>query len=51
MPKHTKPLKNVTVDKSAFDNIMGILIATPPIRRDDLKPKRKTRVKRRAVSK
>ena len=47
MPKRTTPaLKNVTVDKSAFDTIMRTLIASPPIRKDDLKPKRKVARKR-----
>ena len=46
MPKRSKPaLKNVTVEKSAFDTIMRALIASPPIRKDNLKPKRKVRNK------
>lgn len=47
MAKHTPALKNVTVDKSSFDALLGRLIASPPIRKDDLKPKQKT-VKKRA---
>lgn len=47
MPKrNTGTLKNVSVDKSAFDAILGALIASPPIRQDDLKPKRKAPKKR-----
>lgn len=34
-------LKNVLLDKDAFEVIMRKLIASPPIRKDDLKPKRK----------
>jgi len=42
MPKRsTAPLKNVMVDRDAFTAIMRKLIASPPIRKDDLKPKRK----------
>ena len=45
MPKRTTTaLKNVTVDKAAFDAILGVLIASPPIRKDDLKPKRKRKL-------
>ena len=43
MLKRTPALKNVTVDRAAFDAILGALIASPPIRKDDLKPKRKAR--------
>ena len=51
MPKRTPPpLKNVTVDKAAFDAIMRKLIATAPIRKDDLKPKRKPVKRRRKVA-
>ena len=47
MPKRTTPaLKNVTVDKSAFDTLLSVLVASPPIRKDDLKPKRGTAKKR-----
>ena len=45
MPKRTT-LKNVMVDKDAFEAIMRKLIASPPIRKDDLKPKRKAAKKR-----
>jgi hypothetical protein len=46
MPKRAPaPLKNVTVDKSAFDALLGALIASKPIRKDDLKPKRRVRGK------
>lgn len=42
-------LKNVVVDKGAFDTIMRALIASKPIRQDDIKPKRKkTAAKKRA---
>jgi len=34
-------LKNVLLDKDAFEVIMRKLIASPQIRKDDLKPKRK----------
>src|SRR5665213_3574149 len=47
MPKRTTALKNVSVDKSAFDALLGALIASPPIRKDDLKPKRKALAKSR----
>ena len=47
MPKRTTALKNLTVDRSAFDDILGVLIATPPIRQ--AKPKRKP-VKKQAKS-
>jgi hypothetical protein len=47
MPKRsTAPLKNVTVEKSAFEAIMRKLIASPPIRKNDLKPNRKATRKR-----
>ncbi|MBZ5673246.1 MAG: hypothetical protein LAP61_03285 [Acidobacteriia bacterium] len=50
MPKRSAPaLKNVTVDKSAFDALLGVLIASPPIRKDDLKPKRKSKRAKKAV--
>ena len=42
MAEHTTPLKNVAVDKSAFDSLLSRLIASPLIRKDDLKPKRRT---------
>jgi hypothetical protein len=45
MPKRTA-LKNLMVDKNAFVAIMRKLIASPPIRKDDLKPKRKAKAKR-----
>jgi len=49
MPKRTTTaLKNVTVDKAAFDAILGVLIASPPIRKDDLKPKRNAKQARKA---
>jgi hypothetical protein len=32
--------KNVIVDRGAFETLMLALIASPPIRKDDLKPKR-----------
>ena len=48
MPKRSSAaLKNVTVDKDAFTAIMRKLIASPPIRKDDLKPKRKAKAARR----
>jgi hypothetical protein len=46
MPKRTSALKNVTVGKAAFDALLGALIASKPIRKDDLKPKRKVARKR-----
>ena len=47
MPKRsTGTLKNVMVDKDTFVAIMRKLIASPPIRKDDLKPKRKRAKKR-----
>jgi hypothetical protein len=50
MPKRTTaPLKNVMVDKDAFVAIMRKLVASPPIRKDELKPKRKAR-KRAKIS-
>jgi hypothetical protein len=45
MPKRSATLKNVTVDKAASDALLGALIASKPIRKDDLKPKRKIRKK------
>ena len=42
MPKRTTgTLKNVTANKAEFDLILGALIASPPIRKDAIKPKRK----------
>jgi hypothetical protein len=49
MPKRTAALKNVTVDKDAFESIMRKLIASPPIRQ--AKPKRKARAKTALVKK
>jgi len=47
MPKRsTLALKNVTVDKSAFDAIMRKLIASGPVRKDEISPKRKAARKR-----
>lgn len=47
MPKGTsKAPKKVPEDKSAFNDIMGILIPTPPIGKAALKPMRKPRKKR-----
>jgi len=44
MPKRAAAaLNNVTVDKAEFDTIMRALIASPPIRKDDLKPKQQAR--------
>lgn len=43
-----KPLKNVLVEKDAFDAILRRLIASPPVRQNDLKPKRKRQAKRMA---
>ncbi len=42
-------IKNVTVDKNAFVAVMRKLIASPPIRKDDLKPKRKAKAKKRKL--
>jgi hypothetical protein len=39
--RSTAALKNVSVDKAAFDALLGRLIASKPIRKDDLKPKRR----------
>ena len=39
----TGTAKNIVADKSHFDAILRKLIASPPIRKDDLKPKRKAR--------
>jgi hypothetical protein len=50
--KSQTPKRNtagLTVDKSAFDAIMRKLIASGPIRKDDLKPKRKTKRAKEAV--
>jgi hypothetical protein len=47
MPKRST-LKNVTVEKGAFDTLLRALIASPPIRQDDLKPKRKKKRAKKA---
>jgi len=39
-------IANIAVDKGRFDAILGTLIASPPIRQVDLKPKRKRTKKR-----
>ena len=36
-------LKNVMVDRDAFETIMRKLIASPPIRKDAIAPKRKVK--------
>jgi hypothetical protein len=41
-------IKNVTADKTVFDALLGALIASPPIRKDDLKPKRKKKRTKKA---
>ena len=49
MPKRTTTaLKNVTVDKDAFESIMRKLIASPPIRQ--AKPKRKAKKRAQKTS-
>lgn len=49
MPKRsTNTLKNVMVDKDAFEAIMRKLVASPPIRQ--AKPKRKARAKEHKAS-
>jgi hypothetical protein len=47
MPKRSLgAYKNVVVEKTVFDALLRKLIASPPIRQDDLKPKRKAPKKR-----
>jgi hypothetical protein len=38
MPKRAGTLKNIALDKGAFDTILRALIASMPTRKDDLKP-------------
>ena len=45
-PSRSPATVNVIADKSQFDAILRRLIASKPIRKDDLKPKRRTAKKR-----